>query len=117
MGVWRQAVRHLESIRGTPIGEGADSATLGPEACPLRRPDVRGVAYWEFEIIDLQPRSNGGISDPRVGTGRGFIIVSAGRHDIPVPHWSLDRDTPSRALEAKLEKGVQAAAVYKLDSL
>ena len=117
VGVWRQAARHLESIRGTPLGEGADAAVLGPEACPILRPDVKGIAYWEFEIVGLKRRAPEGVKDPRIGTGTGFIVVTAGRHDVPVPHWSLDRNAPSRALEAKLEKGTQAAAVYRLDAL
>jgi hypothetical protein len=115
--MWRQAARHLESIRGTPMGEGADAATLGAEACPIYRPDVKGIAYWEFEITGLKRAPVAGKGDPRAGTGTGFIVVSAGRHDVPIPHWSLDRNAPSRALEAKLEKGAQAATVYKIDAL
>ena len=117
VGVWRQAARHLESIRGTAMGEGADAAVLGPEACPIYRPDVKGVAYWEFEITGLKRAAPEGVKDPRLGTGTGFVVVAAGRHDVPVPHWSLDRNPPSRALEAKLEKGVQAATIYKIDAL
>jgi hypothetical protein len=117
VAVWRQAARHLESVRGTPMGEGGDAAVLGPEACPVYRPDVNGIAYWEFEIRGLKRRPPEGVKDPRLGTGTGFIVVAAGRHDVPVPHWSLDRNPPSRALEAKLEKGAQAARVYKIDAL
>ena len=115
--MWRQAARHLESIRATPMGEGAQAAVIGPEACPIFRPDIKGVAYWEFQIIRLRRPAADGQKDPRAGTGTGFIVVTAGRHDVPVPHWSLDRNAPSRALEAKLEKGTQATAVYKLDAL
>jgi len=114
---WRQAARHLESIRGTPLGEGADAATLGPDVCPLLRPDVGGTAYWEFEILGLKRPAAGDTKDPRLGTGTGFIVVSAGRHDVPVPHWSLDRNPPSRALEATVGKESTVAAVYKLDAL
>lgn len=133
--VWRQAARHLESIRGAgvappgspvpvtrggthiPIGAGTEAASLGAEVCPLYRPDVKGIAYWEFEIVGLKRPVAEGLTDPRVGTGAGFIVVAAGRHDVPIPHWSLDRNAPSRALEAKLEKGAQAATVYKIDAL
>ena len=114
LGVWRQAARHLESIRGTALGEGADGAALGPEACPIFRPDVKGIAYWEFEIVGLKRPQPEGVKDPRVGTGTGFIVVAAGRHDVPVPHWSLDRNPPSRALEAGAST---VAAVYRLDAL
>jgi hypothetical protein len=117
VGVWRQAARHLESIRTTPIGEGADAAVLGPVACPIYRPDVKGIAYWEFEIVGLKQTRPAGVKDPRLGTGTGFVVISAGRHDVPVPHWSLDRNPPSRALEAQLEKATQAATIYKIDAL
>ena len=115
--VVRQAARHLESIRGTEMGVGVDGAVIGPEACPIFRPDVRGVAYWEFEIVGLKRPVPEGVKDSRVGTGTGFIVVANGRHDMPVPHWSFDRNPPSRALEQRLEKGVAAGAVHKLDAL
>ena len=114
---WRQAARHLESIRGTPLGEGADAARLGPEVCPVYRPDIKAVAYWEFEIVGLKRQPPEGIKDPRLGTGTGFIVVAAGRHDVPIPHWSFDRSPPSRTLEARLAKGAQAATIYKIDAL
>jgi len=90
---------------------------IGPEACPIYRPDVRGVAYWEFEILGLKRPVGDGLKDPRLGTGTGFVIVANGRHDVPIPHWSFDRNPPSRALEQKLEKGAAAASVYKMDAL
>jgi hypothetical protein len=125
VGVWRQAARHLESIRAMPLGAGAGAATIAPEACPLYRPDVKGIAYWEFELVGLrrprpQPGPKGAAKDPRVGTGTGFIVLAAGRHDVPVPHWSLDRNPPSRALEARLAKPgavSPVARLYKLDAL
>ena len=114
---WRQAARHLESIRGTELGAGADAAQLGPQACPIFRPDMKAPAYWEFEIVGLKRPRPAGVKDPRLGTGAGFIVVAAGRHDVPVPHWSLDRNPPSRALEQRLQAGTEAATVYKLDAL
>ena len=44
----RRAAQHLEATRQAPVGAGA--ARLGDEACPVFRPDVRGVAYWELEV-------------------------------------------------------------------
>jgi hypothetical protein len=120
LGVWRLAARHLESIRGAPLAQGAEGAMLGPEVYPLSRPDIRGVAYWEFEILGLKRRSPKGVKGPRVGTGTGFIVVSAGRHDVPIPHWSLDRNPPSRALEQRFMEPAGAspvAAVYRVDAL
>jgi hypothetical protein len=115
--VRRRAARHLEEIRGTPMGAGADAAQLGEEACPVHRPDVRGVAYWEFEVAGVKATTRRGGEDGKPDRrGSGFLIVSAGAHDAPVPHWSLELEPPSRALEAQSEQG-KVAKVMKLDSL
>ena len=60
------------------------------------------------------------MKNPRVGTGTGFIVVSAGRHDVPVSHWSLDRTAPSRALDQQFTPAGAVSAVatvYRIDSL
>ncbi len=110
----RRVATKLESIRGTPMAEGADGARLGKEACPIYRPDVKGVAYWEFDIEGLKEtkaREHEGAS-----SGFGFMLASAGAHDFPIPHWSLTNEPPSRALEAKAV-GAIVGRVTKLDSL
>lgn len=111
----RRAARHLESVRGTPMAPGTEGATLGPEACPLYRPDIKGVAYWEFEIVGVKPPA-GDVKGPRTG-GRGSIVVTAGTHDVPIPHWSTEMDSPSRALEAQVKAPAVVARVYKIDAL
>ena len=111
----RRAAHRLESIRGTPMGAGADGARLGDEACPIYRPDIKGVAYWEFEIVGLkgtQARDRKG-----EGNGVGFMLATAGRHDVPLSHWSLGIEPPSRALEAKAADSGKVARVVKLDTL
>ena len=115
----RRAARHLEAMRGTPMAPGADNARLGDEACPVYRPDVKGVAYWELEIVGLKTVTRAGAN----GTGgkpgrsdRGFVLASTGRHDVPIPHWSVELDPPSRALEAQSKKA-GVARVVKLDTL
>jgi hypothetical protein len=110
----RRAARHLEAVRGTPGAVGSDAAQLGDEACPVYRPDVRGVAYWELEIAGVKAVPRDGGDGPREATG-GFIILSAGRHDVPIPHWSTELEPPSRTLEGH-GKGV-VARVVKLDAL
>src|SRR5882762_8884489 len=93
----RRVANKLESIRGTPMAPGGDAARLGDEACPIYRPDIEGVAYWEFDVVGLkstQAREHEGRS-----SGVGFMLASAGRHDVPIPHWSLTAEPPSRALE------------------
>jgi hypothetical protein len=114
----RRAARHLEAIRGTQMSAGNDAAQLGEEACPVYRPDVKGVAYWELEVTGVKAtsRNGGGQNGGRKATGNGFLILSAGRHDVPIPHWSFELEPPSRELEAQ-SADKQVARVVKLDSL
>ncbi|MGE5274520.1 MAG: hypothetical protein ACM3QU_12295 [Verrucomicrobiota bacterium] len=116
LGLRRRAARHLEAIRGTPLAAGARAARLGDEACPVFRPDVRGVAYWELEVVGVKAAARP-VGDGRVGrSDRGFLILSTGPHDVPLPHWSLELEPPSRSLEAQ-SKGKVVGRVVKLDSL
>ena len=97
----RKAARHLETVRDTEMGIGAEEAKLTDAVCPIFRPDMEDIAYYEFEADPL-----------------GFIIVSAGDHDYPVAHWSFDREPVSRQLEAAAEEaGKQVTRVFKLDAL
>ena len=112
--LWRRVAQKLESVRGTPMAAGGDAARIGDQAYPIYRPDIDAVAYWEFEIVGLKAtraRQHEGRS-----SGSGFMLASAGRHDLPIPHWSLDAEPPSRALEAIAGQG-KVAKIIKLDSL
>jgi hypothetical protein len=118
LDVRRRAARHLEAVRGTPMAAGADAAQLGDEACPVFRPDVKGVAYWELEIVGVKTatRARPGANGRPAASDRGFVVVSTGAHDVPVPHWSVELEPPSRSLEARAgDKPV--ARVVKLDTL
>ena len=101
LAVRRRAAQHLESVRETEIGVNARTARLAADVSPIRRPDKTAVAYYEFEV------------EPQ-----GFIVVSAGEHDHPIPHFSFDLAPVSRRLEALAEEsGKTVARVYKLDAL
>ena len=113
--VRRRAARHLESIRGTPMAPRSNRARLGEEACPVYRPDVRGVAYWEFEIAGVKTIPRGDEGRKRGGSN-GFLIVSVDRGDAPIPHWSTELEPPTRALESQSE-GKEVAKVFKFDAL
>ena len=116
----RRAARHLEAIRGTEMARGSDGAQIGEEACPVYRPDVKGVAYWELEITGVKATSrNGGqngSNGKRKAARNGFLLVSNGRHDVPIPHWSFELEPPSRALETQ-SGDKKVAKIVKLDSL
>jgi hypothetical protein len=104
LAVRRRAARRLESVRETEMGVNARTARLALVASPIFRPDVTDVAYYEFEV--------------ELAGGSGFIVVSAGAHDYPVPHWSFDEKPVSRRLEAIAgERGKALARVYRLDAL
>jgi hypothetical protein len=98
------------------MAPGGDAARLGEEACPLYRPDIKGIAYWELEIAGLNTVSRNGSNGKRTKGGSGFLVLSTGRHDAPLPHWSMELEPPSRALEAQAKDG-GVAKVFKLDAL
>lgn len=109
---WRRVARHLEAVRGSV--QGAENARLADEVCPIHRPDIECVAYWEFEVLGLPPtapRERG-----KTSSGTGFIVATAGRHDVPIPHWSLTTEPPSRALAAQ-DDGERIHRWIKLDAL
>jgi hypothetical protein len=95
----RRAAKHVVEAGGTETtrGEWAD-ATLDGHVRPLYRPDVEGVAYYEFGV------------EPE-----GFVVVATGEHDFPIPHWNYVRDPPSVELAEEAEG--QVDRFYRLDSL
>lgn len=143
----RKAAQHLESIRGTPMAPHAANARLADEVWPIYRPDLEEVAYYEFSVELGAGRSRlvtsaAGLSAllaterkttnarakraeiallDRAGSSRasarGFIVVSAGPHDFPIPHWSLDRQPVSAQLQASGEKDGEIERIYRLDAL
>lgn len=143
----RKAAQHLESIRGTPMAPNAVNAGLADEAWPIYRPDLEEVAYWEFGVelgsgrtrlatsaaelsaLLATERKAAGARSRRPGatlkdpagaprtSERGFIVVSTGPHDFPIPHWSLDRPPVSAQLQASGERGGEIERIYRLDAL
>jgi len=51
VSIRRIAAQHLESLRGTELGYNVDDLYLGEDVCPIYRPDIRGAAYYEFEVL------------------------------------------------------------------
>lgn len=112
----RRAARLLESLRAYPATRGTKrglaEARLGDEACPIHRPDLDEVAYWEFEILGLSTRLPILDGEPKE-SDRGFLIVATGGHDVPIPHFSVEIAPPSR----QLEQFGDPERIVKLDSL
>jgi hypothetical protein len=151
VNVRRHAARHLESLRDTDLLRGTEDAVLGDSAVPVYRPDLDSVAYYEIPIIRGRSGkqvllSRNGLVAPALlaervrkndraetaaknpsATPIGFIIASAGRHDFPIAHWSLNRIPPSQQVLAGKpckcddddDGGASDAPVrlYKLDAL
>jgi hypothetical protein len=120
--VRRRAARMLAGITEHHVFPRSDREParpmLGAEVCPVYRSDIDGVAYWEFELSGVRTilplPGIPVVGDVSKGFDRGFLVVSTGRHDVPVPHFSLEIAPPSRQLEAL---GGPAARVVKLDTL
>lgn len=102
----RLVANHLESVRETEIGCNVKDAHIGNDVCPIYRPDLKDVAYYQFEVKSADESSI------------GFILVSAGEHDFPIPHWSMESPPISTILEDDAKKhGKKAGKIYKVDAL
>lgn len=139
----RIAANHLASLRDTEMIAGAEAVRLGPDAVPIYRPDIEGVAYFEFAVIGpgggksrvmatAGYPSDAGCNGANEGAAQsrqsvGFIVVTNGTHDFPISHWSVHdtppsvqaMDDPSEQCEAKDEARERPAPsrIYKLDAL
>ena len=82
----RRAADFLEERRDLHGGGWAD-ARLDGTAEPIFEPGITGPAYYEYALVD----DNG---DPR-----GYILLSTGEHDFPVPVAALGGAAPSQQLE------------------
>ena len=116
LDIRRRGARILESVHGTEMAPGGKGARLGDEACPVYRPDIQEVAYWELEVVGIPETTLVNTKGDPGRSDRGFIVLSTAQHDVPLPHFSLELAPPSRALEAMAGQG-KIARVVKLDSL
>jgi hypothetical protein len=96
------ARNHLHMVTaGLQGGDAWQDAELAPYAVPLSRPDVDGPAYYELKVV-------------RNADSLGFIVVSTGDHDVPIPEFTTRGATKAEALVARA--GGRARALYRLDS-
>ncbi|MFO7681953.1 MAG: right-handed parallel beta-helix repeat-containing protein [Chloroflexota bacterium] len=107
---YRLALDHLESVRGSSMAPNWAEARLSLRATPFYRPDLPQPAYYEFPIE--VPGAHG--YEPA-----GFIIVSTGAHDFPIPHWSDEAEAPAQLLRRKSGELGSPLPVkfFRLDSL
>ncbi|MBX3011016.1 MAG: hypothetical protein KF832_05890 [Caldilineaceae bacterium] len=105
----RRAADFLEGMRGSPLAPDWAEARLADEVRTILRPDLDGVAYYEFPVE--KPGAQG--FEPA-----GFIQVSAGDHDYPITHWDVSGDSPTKALDTMAEEAATTTSQYfKLDVL
>lgn len=103
----RRAAQLVEDVRSTSMAPGWDRAYLADRVRPLYRPDVQGIAYYEFSVItgiDRQPA--------------GFIVLSSGEHDFPIAHWNFIGRSPCNLMELQAAQvRARADRCFKLDVL
>lgn len=104
LGIRRRVAQLLENIRGTDMDPTGGKAGLTGKVNAIYRPDIDGIAYYEF-AIDLAGATKRntiflgerGVKTTDMPAKSGFIIASAKPHDHPVSHWSLDREPPANS--------------------
>ena len=88
----------LHSVTGTGMAPGWTAPRI-VGARPVQRPDVGGVAYYEFTI------------DPA-----GYVVASTGEHDRPIAQWDHAAAPPSVQLQ-RAAGAATVARLFKLDTL
>jgi hypothetical protein len=105
----------LESLRGSPMAPGWDAnVRLAGFARPLFRPDLGdSVAYYDVPVIRVP---SPGLAS--INPAAGFIVLSTGEHDFPIPHWNFEGDSPTTELIKKANQLEQTAAkFFRMDAL
>ncbi|MCB9919895.1 MAG: hypothetical protein H6832_15945 [Planctomycetes bacterium] len=88
--------QRVAEVVGTEMAEGWDAVPSIVRVTPMYRPDVQGVAYYEYEM-DLG----------------GFLVASTGEHDRPISNWS----SVGKSKMAQLEERAGAETIYKVYKL
>lgn len=122
----RRAAQLLEDLRDgplaeDPLGPGWADAVLWPYAVAMKRPDLDGVAYYEFPLVAVSAGDDptvpwARLGDASPGAWRGAIVVAAGEHDEPVVGWS----TAGPPVAAELfgyaaDRGAEVETIVRLD--
>ncbi|MGH1340946.1 MAG: fascin domain-containing protein [Nannocystales bacterium] len=95
----RRAADFLEENRGEHGGTWAD-ARLASEAEPMWRPGLSQPAYYEVAVLGPD------------GSSRGYISLSHGEHDFPVPIAAFGGVAPARELRDRV--GDDRVVIYRL---
>ncbi|MGE0143760.1 MAG: hypothetical protein AB7I19_13415 [Planctomycetota bacterium] len=91
----------IAQAAGTEMAEGWSGSPAILAATPLHRPDVSGIAYFEFAVDQ-----------------GGFVIVATGEHDAPIPNWSSVGLPQSVILRREAQSQQRSIArFFKVDSM
>lgn len=123
--VRRRVAQLLENVRGTDMDPTDGRAALTGEVTAVHRPDIDGIAYYEFAVdlgrgkeFRFSTTQKETADHARLPARHGFVLAAAQGHDHPVAHWSLDREPPSHQIAMAAEKeGARVERVFKLDAL
>ncbi|MFO1054772.1 MAG: hypothetical protein U1F36_21320 [Planctomycetota bacterium] len=86
---------------GTPRAPRWSGSPMIVGTTPLFRPDVSGVAYFEFAVDQ-----------------GGFVIVATGDHDMPITNWSSVGVPPTASLRREAQQQNRLVdRFYKIDSM
>lgn len=98
--VHRMAADHIERANHSEYAPDWKQAHLSGMVWVYYRPDVEGIAYYEFEVVP-----------------KGFVMVSTGDHDSAIPHWDFASSPIGRLLEKQAaESRRKIERMYKLDA-
>jgi hypothetical protein len=122
----RRAANLLEDLRGGPLGEDAfgpgwQDAVLWPHVVAMRRPDLDGIAYYEFPLVARDAATDAArpwvrLQDASAEAWRGAIVVSADEHDEPIVAWSTAGPPATAELVAfATDSGTSIDVVWRLD--
>lgn len=98
----RRAARHVQEANRSETAPKWQGAYLTGTVHAMYRPDVDGVAYYEFEV------------EPA-----GYVLVATDTHDMPIPHWDYQGEPISSQLAAGAgeNEGASISRLYKMDAL
>jgi hypothetical protein len=102
--IYKRASQFIEDMRFDSAAANWKNAQIGNRVIELYRPDIEGVAYYEFSLTNPN------------GESAGFITLSNGTHEQPIANRSDNGISPAEQLIREAESnGSSVAKIYKLN--
>ncbi|MCD9188596.1 MAG: RICIN domain-containing protein [Pyrinomonadaceae bacterium] len=104
--VYKRAGQFVEDMRYDTVADKWRDARISDRVIELYRPDIDGIAFYEFNIVNP------------AGETIGFVTVSNGEHEQPIANWSDKNNSPVAQLLQEVERqGLIPTRIYKLADL